>query len=308
MSTDTDVVGNTFDRHQIRRETGWTWSCRRPGDSAYAFRVTWCPFNLVVTGDVGEIVISHYSFEDAWCAAAWIDGAGFQYFMEKSNISKEYDSVETAEGIIEDAYRRIRECRDDTRLFESMIDNTSTYGDASEPETRKEACRELLNGDLTADTAYAITGDPESIRMRYPDRSQWHYRALKLWAAWMWDNEPAWHVVARWRRRVRTEWRDLRRFPVILSPVLYVQRDEKGRAVHFNGSQHWRWVRSGDRACYRSVHPLRAFGYDLSRLGLWRDGGSQWPDSVDDYISGWRRRGEREFVDVRPEWRHEVVR
>lgn len=306
MSTDTDVVGNTFDRHKIRRETGWTWSCRRPGDSAYAFRVTWCPFNLVVTGDVGEIVITHYSFDDPWSAAAWVNGAGFDYFMGKSNIDKQYDREATAEFIVEDAYRQLRDEPDNLALFERMIDYChGVYGEASETETRKEACRELMSEGVSADDAYAITSDPEMLLMRYPVRSQWHYRAMKLWSAWMWENEPAWHVVKRNLRRVRGEWRDIKRFPVLYSPVLYVRRDEKGRPVHFNGSRHWRWVKKPTGAAYRSVHPLHLFGYDLSRFGFWQEGGSNWPDRIEDYLTGWQSKDQ--FEDVRPEWRSTVV-
>lgn len=95
----TRIIRTALERHKIAKETGWTWRCRRPGDSHYAYRVTWCPHNLVVTGDIGEIVVTHYSFEDPWQAAAWINGANFDYFMGKSNVDKQYDAEETAEGI-----------------------------------------------------------------------------------------------------------------------------------------------------------------------------------------------------------------
>lgn len=41
--------------------------------------------------------------------------------------------------------------RDNLELFERIIDRTCTYGEASEPETRKEACRSLLSGELSVD-------------------------------------------------------------------------------------------------------------------------------------------------------------
>lgn len=273
-------MSDHFADHKMRRETGWTWLCRKPDTSIYLFRVTWCPCNLVVTGDCGDIVITHYSFADPWSAAAWVNGAEWSYFMEKSHASKEYDPEATAEHIVEMAYRNLRDDRENTKLFESILDNGYGWGEADNPGSRKDACRELLGSDdLSVDKAYSITGDSEDLIHCYPEKFRIMHEALQWWGARMWETEPAWHKAVRVWRRLRGEVRDLRRFPIVLSPIRYAIYDDKGRPTHFNGATYWRWHKRAERRVYQALSPARVLGLDLSRLGLWRLQGSSWPDS-----------------------------
>lgn len=275
----TKPTNGPFGQHVIARETGWTWRCAKPGSSFYAYRITWCPYNLTVTGDIGEIVISHYSFIDPWAAAAWINGAGWSYFMEKSNCGKEYDGEATAKSIVEDAYRRLRDFRDDVSLFECIVDEFGSYGDdANNPEDRKNACRAMLADGISAERAYDLTSDFEVCVMAYPEKHRIKYDALKLWAQWMWDNEPAWHKAVRAKRRVEAAWRDLKRYPPVFDPILYAAF-RNGQVYAFNGATVWRWRKGGNgERFYEGMAPFKIAGKSLTRFGVWRVQGSSWSD------------------------------
>ena len=206
-----------FERHAMRRETGKTWICRRPDSWIYGFRVTWIPGSIVLTGDVGEMVVNHYSFGEPWGAAAWVRGAGWSYFMEKSQFQTEYDSEETAKFILEVAYRDLRDDwgEKDFSVFQRMYDELGIFchGDPMTVEGRKQIARDLLSAGegetLTAEEVYRITRDPEMILYRYSKRHRWKFEAIKWWAEEMWRNEPYWHWALRMYRRYRRpvlEW------------------------------------------------------------------------------------------------------
>lgn len=294
----------TLASHAIRRQTGWTWSCRKPGDSAYAYRVTWCPYNLIVTGDIGEIVITHYSFTDPWAAAAWINGADFDYCMSKSNVQKTYSPEATVQGIIEDIYAARRE--DDwsneraRRLLDAVADLGCIYSVEVEhtPAWRKSILRQLRDVSLPEHEAYEITGDAEAISYRYPERAHWHHEALRLWAEWMWVNEPAWHKVVRVWRRNRSTLRDLRSHQIAWGPVRYEYINERGQASMLNGLRYWVFRRNPFPA-FHGIVPLRIFGRDLSAIGLWRMQGSVWSVSQPSVDKWGHRTRDWQFRDVR---------
>lgn len=310
MSTHDDKhqahMRETFSRHAIRRETGWTWSCRRPGDSAYAFRVSWCPSHLTVTGDIGSIVITHYSFTDPWAAAAWVAGAGWSYFMEKSSVGKAYDAEATAEFIIEHIYGWLRgEDRDTDRArqwLDRIADLPGIYSSEDEHTAawRKDILRQLTSSGLSESDAYEVTEDAECCLYRYPERERWKYEALRLWAGWMWQHEPVWHKAVLAWRMVRAELRDTRRF--IYGPIRYEYVGDDGRPSTLNGCRYWVFRRRGEHAAFLSVTPARLFGRDLSWLGIWRMQGSSWPvnePSIDRWGSktrSWQFRDVREVA------------
>lgn len=286
----------TFSRHRMRRENGWCWVCRRRSEWIYGFRVVWMPGALAMSGDLGTMVVSHYSFTDPWAAAAWVNGAGWSYFMEKTGYDKVYDSERTAELIVESAYDRVRYDRTNLRLFERIIEHTSIYGDASEPHARKEACREIMNGDLLESDAYDITGDPEMLLYSHRQAYQWNYAAMRWWAAKMWESEPMWHKAVRQWRRLRAVRKRLRDHPIVFAPILFGHFRSDGKIVTFNGATFWSWDKTSYGRAYRGVYPWRIGRLDLSRwLGLWRRQGSVWPDSttipdrtIDDRDWHWR--------------------
>lgn len=293
-------MNNRFAKHAMRRERGCTWRCAKPGTNNCSFRVTWAPGMIAISGDLGSLIVEHYSFGDPWSAAAWINGAGWDYFMEKTGVEKEFDPEGTAKHIIERAYELLRRDGDDS-VMKGIVDTFgSSYDDPDAREDRKSACRQMLDSDeLTAPIACEITDDFEAAFYEYPKRYRHQHDALRWWANRMWETEPAWHVALRHWRHARRELRDLRRTRVLFGPIRYVRFNGRGLPEQLNGSMFWVWDRSRDTPVYRAVRPFRVFGKDLSRFGLWCLQGSTWSD--DGPVDRWGRPTvESAFRDVRP--------
>lgn len=309
-----DRAARDFDLHVTTIGPGYSWRFQRPGSFNYYFRVTWAPGVLVVSGDIGELVLRHYSFDDPWSAAAWINGAAFDYFMEKSTEKKEYAPETTASGIVEDAYRQLRDGLEydcSTRTIPKIMDEiVERYGewrdDPKNAEHRKYACREMLlhaeSREFEARDAYEMTGDAESICMDYADGFGHRYMACKKWGAWMWANEPAWHIVLRHWRRLKEIRKTYHSYPIIWDPVRYVEY-RGGKPSAHNGHRFWRWQkhsgRDGDLYVYHALQPWLLFGRDMTRFGFWRDQGSRTSDHGG--MDGWGKplRPGDGFRDVR---------
>lgn len=290
-----------FDGHVASVGPGRSWRFKRPASSAYYFRITWAPGVLVCSGDIGELVVRHYSFDDPWSAAAWVNGAGFDYFMEKTTEKKEFDQEATARSIIETAYRQMRDegfyyegKYEPSALMKAIVEFNSCLDDANCHEARKEACRHLLEladcKEFEARDAYEITNDCEALRHDYPKQFGHQYMAFKKWAAWMWANEPLWHKALRKWWRLQEIRKNYRNYPIIWAPVLYVEY-KNGKPTDYNGHKFWRWQkhvgRDGVFYAYHALRPWTPFGHDMTRFGFWRDQGSRTSD--DGGMDGWRR-------------------
>lgn len=63
---------------------------------AYAFTLTWTPGQMVITGDCGDLTLTHYNamgdFEEA---ISWALHSDFDYLLGKSNQGREYVQEET---------------------------------------------------------------------------------------------------------------------------------------------------------------------------------------------------------------------
>ena len=72
--------------------------------TVYSYMVTWSPGTLAVSGDLGEMVITHYhAMPTALKAAQWMHGSSFDYIISKSDAEKKYDAEATAAFIIQQA-------------------------------------------------------------------------------------------------------------------------------------------------------------------------------------------------------------
>ncbi len=90
--------------------------------SAYSFLVTWSPGVLTVTGDLEDLIVTHYhAMTTIAKAARWVAAGDFQYLMGKSSAKKEYDREATAAFIIEmandEARAVLRECLKEARRY-----------------------------------------------------------------------------------------------------------------------------------------------------------------------------------------------
>lgn len=66
--------------HRDERGLYATWRCGRPDSGTYAFLVTVYPGVLVVTGDVGDLIVERTTNMIAWCRGSV---GSIDYFAEK---------------------------------------------------------------------------------------------------------------------------------------------------------------------------------------------------------------------------------
>lgn len=278
-----------FADHIMTAGPGWSWRLAKPGTSIYAYRVTWAPGVLLVSGDIGELVVSHHSFNEPWNAAAWARGADFDYFMSKTSEQKEYDEEATKDHIVSTAYERLRQGAS-AKLMERIVEEYGG-GDLSSPEDRKDACRRLLDSDLSEHDAWQLSPEDELPWHHYTTHHERQHNAIQIWAELLWRSEPMWHVCIRRWRELRAAWRRLSDGSIVWEPIRYVSRGRDGRVTTLNGAQYWMW-RRGRHAHFVGLTPLKIGGHDLSRLGFWRVQGSTWSEEP--------HRPRYSFHDVRP--------
>lgn len=92
-------------RHEMRDRPSRSFWFSEPGKgSIYAFALTWSPGTLALSGDIGELVLTHYhampTLEEA---VAWAGRADADYLLGKSNRKQVINRKATIEGIIEGA-------------------------------------------------------------------------------------------------------------------------------------------------------------------------------------------------------------
>lgn len=302
-----------FSKHTITKiRRTFAWRGRNPSSSFHYFHIAWAPGLLVIGGDVGELVVSHYSFTDPWDAAAWVNGAGWDYFMEKSHAKKEYEPVATAEHIIERAYAHARDWRGTAREFDEFKPVVERYcwshlADPAKVMDRKEACREMLSyaesGEFEPSTAYNLTEDFEVCINRFPERYHWQYEAFKFWARWMWENEPLWHKAVRLRRAIKAglaRIRDLRHTGY-WHPIRYAEFEGATTYRKSKATSHVYHVfmnQGAHGAYFIPIVPLKLWGRTWDHLGFWQRSYNSQKDEVDTSPSRWWR--PHTFRDIRP--------
>lgn len=104
-------------RHEMREQPSRSFWFSEPGKgSIYAFGLTWAPGTLALSGDLGELVLTHYhAMPTLEAAVGWAASADADYLLGKSNRKKSIDREATIEGIVEGALesRPIRERLED---------------------------------------------------------------------------------------------------------------------------------------------------------------------------------------------------
>lgn len=67
----------------------------------YSFAVTWTPGTLVLSGDLGELTVTHWNAMSTMeHAVRWMLGASFGYIISKSDAKEVYDSAGTRADIL----------------------------------------------------------------------------------------------------------------------------------------------------------------------------------------------------------------
>lgn len=91
-----------FGEHVMKERVSRSYDFRRSdGCSTYAFAITWAPGTLALSGDVGEMALTHYQAMPTFEAMLdWVDRADEDYLLGKSNKRQEFDGERTAHSII----------------------------------------------------------------------------------------------------------------------------------------------------------------------------------------------------------------
>lgn len=279
------MAKTAFAGHELKREKGFTWRMQAPKTWNYGFRVTWTRGAVIVTGDLGEMVYRGMTFlwSSPWDAALHLRKCHYDYLTGKTGTSKEYDREATVRELL---LRADDERRWGSRtLWEALCARYSDtylagYRDLNPNRVTdwSRAAKALRNDlDLSAEQVYRLTQDGEQAVNHWPPRTRWTYEALMLWANAMAATEPAWHRAWRaWRDTVRW-WKSFKTSPVRYRPHLVEL------TISLNGARFWQVPADGEK--YRSAYALKILGRDLSRFGLWRDGGSTMSaDSMATYL------------------------
>ncbi|CAH1658549.1 conserved hypothetical protein [Hyphomicrobiales bacterium] len=275
------VAQKVFADHRMRKGPGYSWRLAAPGKGAYAFRVTWAPGIIVVSGNIdGAIYRVWPAFSSVRGAVDLIHRADFDYLAGKSTEATTYDREATIAAIIERADERLNDC-DDASDWARILKDYG-YFRLTDPldEAARAAAAEIFREDdeFSEAAAYKLTGDAESPVYDYPPRARWAYEAVTLWAATMVATEPAWHRAHRRLQRAIADLKSYRRYPVHYRPV----RFDAGRDL--NGSRYWLRVqheRDGQtRVYFKGLRPWAPFGMRPGRFDLWRETGISWNDPI----------------------------
>lgn len=178
------IAAKCFDEHVMEDAPARSWRVRKPGTGCYAFRITWTPGSIAVSGDIGRAVYELWpSFDTVEGAVKLINQAGFHYLTSKAGFKDEFDRDETVQSLLESAYRDLRSGYRQ-HLFALLCDEYG--GDVENRVDRKEAAKAFRDDpDLTAERVYNITGDFEAPSYSPPSEARWTYEAVKLWVAKM---------------------------------------------------------------------------------------------------------------------------
>jgi hypothetical protein len=102
-----------FDEHQITREHYGQWYCGKPGTGIFHFRVVMVPGSIILTGDLGEMILNVYSHRPL----RWARGARFRPTEPYYPMSKLSHSCRAEEFLPDEATAYLME-----RIQEARVD------------------------------------------------------------------------------------------------------------------------------------------------------------------------------------------
>jgi hypothetical protein len=176
---DQKMIDDAFAGHSlIKNSESKSWLMQNPDSHGYWFRVTWCPGSLSVSGDVGEIVLTHYQAMPTWQdAVKWVRGACHGYLMQKSNKERHFDEEDTVKQVINMANEQL-ECGD-SDIWEKLARDTGI------PIEDKEGIADEISLGFfeSAQDVYEFMDDADwTGTYKYDIETHFLYKALQIWA------------------------------------------------------------------------------------------------------------------------------
>ncbi len=175
------MIDDAFAGHsRIQLSNSKSWLMQNPETQGYWFRVTWCPGSLLLSGDVGEILLTHYHAMPTWEEAVeWVNNACHGYLMQKSNKEREFDEEETVKQIILMANEYLNEYDDD--CYWSKLSKITRI----DIKDKDKICEEIKVGYFESPQnvyEYMDSDADWTGSFSYDIETHFQYEALQLWA------------------------------------------------------------------------------------------------------------------------------
>ncbi len=176
---DQKMIDDAFAGHSfIHNGESKSWLMKNPESQGYWFRVTWCPGSLSVSGDVGEIVLTHYHAMPTWQdAVKWVKDACHGYLMQKSNKERKFNEEETIKQIIHMANEQLE--YGDNDMWKKLAEQTGI------PIEDKDGIQDEIGLGFfeSAQDVYEFMEDADwTGSYEYDMETHYQYKALQVWA------------------------------------------------------------------------------------------------------------------------------
>ena len=223
------MAEKTFSGHVIQKEVPTkTWRVAGTDKHSYWYNVTWTPGFVTISGDIGEMTVVHYhALNSMENAIGWVNGACFEYLMEKTGVEKKFDPEETVESLVyfadedqkywdREREKDLRECieatkssgnwysrsydyerelekMENSRLWKQLFDRYAySYMFDYDPNYKRKdhqsvLIKEMRTDDITPQDVYELGVDDFYGVYNYDEGCYWKYKALKTWAKLMID-------------------------------------------------------------------------------------------------------------------------
>lgn len=112
--------------HEMRAQPSRSFRFAKPRTSAYSFVLTWLPGKLMLTGDIGDLTLTHgYACGKFDHAIRWAADSEFDYLMGKTGIHQTYDVYATRTALIqmanEPVISSLRDHQQDLRVWRRAV-------------------------------------------------------------------------------------------------------------------------------------------------------------------------------------------
>jgi hypothetical protein len=195
-----DMIDDAFANHKVSEAPSIAWLVKNPERHSYWFKISWTPGVLTLSGDLGELVLTHYqAMPTSSEAIAWVNGGNEEYLLGKSTAEKKFSQEATKEALADMAntflddgdgglwnqiFGQVDGCFDANgnffRAYEASIHN----------EADREAAIEIISSELTPEFIYHnFQMDDYYGTYEYTEQHKWQIRAIQTWAAQMASDE-----------------------------------------------------------------------------------------------------------------------
>lgn len=107
-----------FKNHVIKDEGHGRWSCAKPGDSAYSFRITDFRDGLILSGDIDELVLIVYRLDPI----AWLRGCVNSEDYVLSKIAVPFRKKEVIEELVLEFFKDSADDPDESKIVKNLRD------------------------------------------------------------------------------------------------------------------------------------------------------------------------------------------